>query len=134
MPSAIFSAAEAVELGKFVLDAYTLFSSPAGFVLPAGYALVTELFADDITDSLPDYFSFGFIAKSGSDVVVAIRGTEGVLEWIGDFEFVPTPFPYYAAGETERGFTHFYSTLRTGKTSAAPAPSTPSVRWWPAAR
>jgi predicted lipase len=116
MPPSTFSVPEAVQLGQFVLAAYDLYDAndPANFVPPAGYRLVSKIYADDLTDNLPDYKVFGFIAQSGSDVVVAIRGTENVLEWLGDVLFIPVSFPYVNAGKTEQGFTNFYSTLRTG--------------------
>jgi predicted lipase len=111
-----------VELGKFVLAAYDLFAAndPPDFVPPAGYQLLSKIYADDLTDNLPDYKVFGFIAQSGSDVVVAIRGTEGVFEWLMDVHFVPIPFPYVAGGRTEQGFTNFYSTMRVGPDVSKP--------------
>lgn len=121
MPSAPFSPDQAIELGGFVLAAYKQFLDPASFVLPAGYSLVTTIYADDITDGDPTYFKFGFIARSGSDVVVAIRGTEGILEWIRDIEFRPVPFAAYpAAGSVEHGFLDFYESFHTGPSSASP--------------
>src|SRR5262249_19562759 len=95
-------------------------NDPVNFTPPAGYTLVSKVYADDITDGLPDFKVFGFIARSGSDAVVAIRGTEGVLEWIMDSLFVPVPFPYLPAGRTEQGFTGFYSTFRTGPDNTQP--------------
>lgn len=122
MPSATFSVPEAVELGKFLLAAYDLSNTndPPDFVPPASYQLVSKIYADDLTDNLPDYKVFGFIAQSGSDIVVAIRGTEGVLEWIMDSMFAAVSFPFVDAGRAEQGFTNFYSTLRTGPSVAQP--------------
>jgi predicted lipase len=122
MPLATFSISEALQLGQFVLAAYDLFTAgdPAVFTPPGGYTLVTKIYADDITDGVPDYKVFGFIARSGPDVIVAIRGTEGVFEWIMDFLFIPVLFPYVNAGRTERGFTNFYSSFHTGADSSTP--------------
>ena len=124
MPSAPFSTTQAVELGKFVLSAYDLFSNPdpdAVPGLPAGYALVAKIYADDITTGVvSDFKVFGFIARSGGDVVVAIRGTEDVFEWIADVEFRLVDFPFVKAGRTEHGFTSFYSSLRTGPSNGQP--------------
>ena len=56
MPASIFSVTEAVELGRFVLAAYDLFAAndPPQFALPNGYTLVSKVYADDLTDGLPD--------------------------------------------------------------------------------
>lgn len=112
MPSAIFSVAEALRLGQFVLAAYDLYTKgdPKDFAPPAGYKLVAKIYADEITVEATDYRVFGYVAQSRSDVVVAIRGTENIMEWIRDFEFALTKFPY-ADGRTEEGFTDFYTSM-----------------------
>jgi predicted lipase len=126
MPSPIFDIQAALQLGQFVQAAYELFSAgdPPDFIPPAGYTLVTKVYADDITDDVPDFRVFGYIARSASpnsDVIVAIRGTEGVLEWIRNFEFVQVPFPFVSsAGKTEQGFTGFYSTFHAGPDNTTP--------------
>jgi predicted lipase len=117
MPSAVFDPAEAVQLGQLVLAAYDLYSSGAAApVLPPGYTLVSNIYADDITDNDPAYKVFGFIARKGPEVVVAVRGTEGILEWIRNFDLELVRFPYATAGKTEQGFNGFYATFRTGNT------------------
>lgn len=124
LPSEAFSVDLAITLGGFVSAAYDLFDhgDPANFAPPVGYTLITKLYANDITTDQPNVVPFGFVAQSpiGNDIVVAIRGTDGVLEWLRDFEFGQVsqdPF----AGKIEDGFRDFYLSLRTG--SAADAPS-----------
>jgi predicted lipase len=92
--------------------------------------VVTTIYANDLaTDMNPsrvdDEVSIGLICqvnKSG-DVVIAIRGTEGILEWVHDAEFLQVPCPFLVgAGHTEDGFTDMYESLRTGA-----APDSPTV-------
>ncbi len=122
MPSPPFSLADALQLGQFVQAAYELFATgdPPDFAPPQGCSLVSKVYADDITDGLPDLKVFGFIARSDTDAVVAIRGTEGVFEWIKDVFFVLVPFPFLDAGRTEQGFTDFYSSFHTGPDNTQP--------------
>jgi hypothetical protein len=90
----------AVKLGHFVQDAYTLRGTPnpAAFVLKeSGYSIVNILYADDLFDNLPGYVTFGFIAQSTVapyDIVIAIRGTEGIFEWMDNAVFVLESCPY----------------------------------------
>lgn len=108
-----FDLALALKLGDFVSKAYDYSRNPAVLpALPGGYNFVHELYANDFTIALEDFRIFGFIAQSADDVVVAIRGTEGVFEWIGDFEFgLTTAHDAAWAGSTEQGFTNFYRSL-----------------------
>lgn len=56
---------------------------------------------------------FGFLAESKASpgtFVVIIRGTDGVLEWIEDAEFLLTP--YARGGNVEAGFWRVYKTMR----------------------
>ncbi|MGA2031993.1 MAG: lipase family protein [Thermoguttaceae bacterium] len=117
----MFSVPQALQLGQFVLAAYDLFaeSDPSTFVPPAGYSLVSKVYADDVTDDTAAFKVFGFIAQRGADVVVAIRGTEGVLEWIRDFEFALVRLPFVNAGMVEQGFDRFYSSFRSGPNNDA---------------
>lgn len=122
MSSDVFSIPQAVQLGQFILAAYDLFAQgdPGTFAPPAGYNLVSKVYADDITDDSSDFKVFGFIARSNNDVVVAIRGTEGVLEWIGDFELALGRFPFANAGNVEQGFNGFYSSFHTAPNNTSP--------------
>jgi hypothetical protein len=47
--------------------------------------------------------SLGFILQAPNhDPVIAIRGTEGIREWIHDFEFVDTKCPFLPGGQAKR--------------------------------
>lgn len=122
MPSLPYSTALAVQLGKLVLSAYDLYdqNDPAGFAPPPGYTLLSKVYADDITDDSADYEVFGFVARCGGEVVVAIRGTDGWLNWVSNVEFALVPCAMAGAGRTEAGFTDLYATFRTGPSDAAP--------------
>ncbi len=74
----------------------------------AAYEVVTTIYANDLaTDMQParsnNVVSIGLIfqAPATGDVVIALRGTEGVLEWIQDAKFLAVPCPFLpAAGNT----------------------------------
>jgi len=94
------------------------------------YVVITTVYANDLaTDMRPERgssrVSIGLILQDAAtgDAVVAIRGTEGILEWIQDARFLPIPCPILASGGlTEDGFTSMYSSF-----TVDPAPSSPSV-------
>jgi len=137
MPSTqpTFDVEEAIGFGQLVNAAYATspgdLTNRAGEALSAGgvdYTVVTTIYANDLaTDMNPgrvdDDVSIGLICqdeKTG-DVAIAIRGTEGMLEWMHDAEFLQVPCPFLAgAGHTEDGFTDMYVSLRTGAASVAP--------------
>ena len=107
-------------------------SNAAGQTVTAGaakYDVVTSIFANDLsTDMNPkrdeNRVSIGLVlqASAGGDVVVAIRGTEGIQEWIHDAEFQLVKCPFLAgAGQTEDGFTAMYSSLTTGLADGSPS-------------
>lgn len=65
--------------------------------------------------------SFGFAAQDAAgNAVVAIRGTEGIKEWIQDAKFLAVKCPFLAgAGLTEDGFTAVYQSLRMTQDSGS---------------
>jgi hypothetical protein len=103
-------------------------ANAAGQTIPAmydpnniGYKVVTTIYGNDLaTDMNPgrgnQIVSFGFILKApNNDVVITIRGTEGIWEWIHDADFFTVRCPFLAgAGSTEDGFTAIYNSLRVG--------------------
>jgi hypothetical protein len=129
-----FDVTTAIQFGQLVNATYATLpgdlTNAAGEALSAGgvdYTVVTTIYANDLaTDMNParanDEVSIGLIcqAKTG-DVAIAIRGTEGILEWIHDAEFLQVPCPFLAgAGHTEDGFTAMYESLRTAAQPGSP--------------
>ena len=92
------------------------------------YQVVTSIFGNDLaTDMNPDRgkarVSIGLVlqAATAGDVVVAVRGTEGIQEWIHDAQFLMVPCPFMASGgHTEDGFTAMYLSMTTGSTPGSP--------------
>ena len=86
------------------------------------YVVITTFYGNDLaTDINPgralDIVSFGFVAQDpGGNVVVAIRGTDGIKEWVQDAKFLAVKCPFLAgAGLTEDGFTAVYESLRVAQ-------------------
>jgi predicted lipase len=106
-------------------------TNAAGNAVSAGgtnYTVVTTIYANDLaTDINPsrgdDEVSIGLICQDqAGNVVIAIRGTDGILEWIHDAEFLQVPCPFLVgAGHTEDGFTAMYESLRTGAAANSPS-------------
>src|ERR1700722_7433457 len=126
----------AIKLGQLLNTTYDTqpsdLTNQAGQKISVGgtdYTVVTTIYANDLsTDIDPsrsdDEVSIGLICQDQTgDVAIAIRGTEGTLEWIHDAEFLAVPCPFLTgAGHTEDGFTAMYESLRT-----AVAPNSPPV-------
>lgn len=128
--------AQAIHFGQLVNETYAIapdvLKNSAGKVVSAGgtdYTVVTTIYANDLaTDMNPDRasdeVSIGLIlqANGAGDVVIAIRGTEGILEWVHDANFLLVDCPFLVgAGQTEDGFTEMYGSLRTDTTPNAPS-------------
>lgn len=126
---------KAIEFAELVNAAYDILPgnlvNSAGNKVTAGgrtYTVVTTIYAFDLsTDMNPgrgaDQVSIGLICQADGtgDVAIAIRGTEGILEWIHDAEFNLVTCPFLAgAGQTEDGFTAMYTSLRTDVALGAP--------------
>jgi hypothetical protein len=126
----------AIGFAQLVNAAYAVppgdLTNSAGKVINAGgiaYTVVTTIYANDLaTDMNPDrtldQVSIGLILQAAGtgDVVIAIRGTQGILEWIHDAEFGMVPCPFLAgAGRTEDGFTAMYESLQTGTSAGSPS-------------
>lgn len=124
---------KAIEHALLVQKAYDILpgnlADQAGKKLDVGegYTVVASIYANDLaTDFDPargsDTVSIGLICQADGtgEVVVALRGTEGILEWVHDAEFGWVPCPILpGSGFTEDGFTAMYRSFRVG---GAPGP------------
>src|SRR5271155_1587749 len=130
----------AIQYAQLVNTAYAIptndLTNSAGQVKQSNYGgavvsydVVTTIYANDLsTDMNPhrddDIVSIGLIlqAQGAGDVVIAIRGTEGILEWIHDAEFLAVRCPFLAgAGSTEDGFTAMYNSFGIGVAAGSPS-------------
>jgi len=86
----------------------------------AGYTFLQTIYGDDLaTDADPHIgvvVTFGFLAVSATgELVASIRGTDSILEWLDDANFLMVPNPIAGSrGATEDGFTAVYKSLRIG--------------------
>ena len=128
---------QAILYAQLVNEAYAVdpanLANSAGQIKAVGataatYEVVSTIYANDLaTDMHPERgnsrVSMGLIlqATAGGDVVIAVRGTEGVHEWIHDAQFLPVNCPFMPpAGNTEDGFTSMYLSMKTGVDAASP--------------
>lgn len=112
------------------LDGLPVVTSTGAPVIPGeSYKVIKTIYANDLaTDispnkSLQGFVTIGIVAQNvavDADVFIAIRGTEGIWEWIQDAKFLPRTFPAVSgSGLTEDGFTDMYLSF-----SLTPSPST----------
>jgi pimeloyl-ACP methyl ester carboxylesterase len=108
----------ALNLGQFVYAAENPSANPFAYNIPFGYQLVNTIYGNDLaTDINPvkDIVPFGFVAKApapANDLVVAIRGTASIWEWIQDARYNKVTCPFaQGAGQTEDGFTDVYMSM-----------------------
>jgi hypothetical protein len=93
----------------------------------AGYTFLQTIYGDDLaTDIDPhvgDVVTFGFLAVSAAkELVAVIRGTDTILEWLHDAEYLMVPCPITGSqGLSEDGFTAVYRSLRIGQANGTPA-------------
>jgi Lipase (class 3) len=131
---------KAILYGQLVNAAYAVstsdLSNKAGSTISAGLAsnktnfeVVTSIYANDLaTDLLPSRgtkrVSIGLVFRAAAtgEAVIAIRGTEGILEWVEDASFLTVKCPFLAnGGQTEDGFTAMYNSLAAVPTAGSPS-------------
>ncbi len=119
----------AIQFGQLVAAAYAVapgdLGQAAGGTIPASfdpygknYSIITTIYSNDLaTDMNPDrnkdIVSFGYVVQDkNGNVVIVIRGTAGIWEWVHDVEFLYVPCPVTSgAGSTDDGFTAIYKAL-----------------------
>lgn len=112
--------------GKFVQAAYEMFKHPGGDPLrpepvgvPEGYEVGAWIHMSDfiLNFNKPEFYGIVAHEISNPDArIIAIRGTEGALEWIDDAMAIPKRFGQVpSAGRVACGFDRIYKSLRVVK-------------------
>jgi hypothetical protein len=115
---------EAVAYGRFVEGAYAMFlrdptnlrPTPQAGDVPAGYEFVAWIHMSDfsIDETVPKFY--GFVARDVAtrrNFILAIRGTEGAIEWLDDAACYLVPFTQVPhAGRVAHGFDRVYSSMK----------------------
>lgn len=97
----------------------------AGQTMPIGapgnqvnYKVVATVYGNDLVTpknavAANQFVSFGLVLQDPTgSVVIAIRGTEGIIEWLQDADFPQIACPVVpGSGKTEQGFTDVYMSL-----------------------
>jgi len=126
----------AFQLGALIQDAYAGFKAGLSDYKGQqyhGYTVIQTIYANNLAtdlsvkfDPLVDIVPMGFVAyntATPSAVVIVMRGTEGIWQWIQDAKILPIPFSAIpGTGLTEDGFTDMYMSLRI-----APDPNSPRL-------
>src|SRR5271166_3903148 len=125
---------EAVEFGLLAMYAEDMYTAAVGSLSPpadpriaaSGWDIVGYLTAQDAlipSRSAPPQtlgidrtrrVFFGFLARAQSDptsFVAVVRGTEGLIEWLIDAQFLLIPHPRHAGVQVEQGFWNIYQTM-----------------------
>ena len=115
---------EAVFYGRFIQAAYAMFKRDPGNLkpepqpgdIPDPYEFVAWIHMSDFFFGRTAPKFYGFVARNkntGQDFLLAIRGTEGLMEWWDDAAAYLVPFAQVPhAGRVAHGFDRIYSTLR----------------------
>jgi len=128
---------KSIQYAQLVNAAYNQFESKP-FPTP-GFDVLATIFANDLaTDRNPargrSRVTIGLIlqAQGSGDAFVAIRGTEGIKEWVQDVQFGDTTFRRVpGSGHTEDGFTAMYESMTIVDQRGAPhvVDALPGIAW-----
>ena len=110
--------------GQFVQAAYAMYGAkdqpdplrPAPLDIPAGYELGAWINMSDFLLTVETVRFYGVVCHRLDDEnsrIIAIRGTEGSLEWVDDASAVLVPFqPVPGNGRVAYGFDKIYRTMQ----------------------
>jgi Lipase (class 3) len=125
---------KALFYGRFVQAAYTMFNNPQGpdplrpepAGIPSGYELGAWIHMSDFVLDVVQPKFYGIVVHEVSNPdsrIIAIRGTEGAIEWLDDAAAILVPFRETpSAGRVAYGFDKIYSTMKVVK-RPLPAPA-----------
>lgn len=133
---------QATEIGQLVVYAMDQHSADPGNLTPTpdpriatdGWTLLGYLTGVDClwrhgqTVTFGQPTCYGFLAQSIADptqFAAPIRGTDGLLEWVDDGEFVSVPHP--AGGRVEYGFFSIYQSLTYRPLVGTPTRAAPDI-------
>ena len=114
---------QAAQYGQFVAAAYDMYAvnnddlRPAPKNIPLGWELSAWINMSDFLFQIRDPKFYGIVVHETANPdnrIIAIRGTEGILEWIDDAaSIVMVPFRQVpSAGRVAFGFDNIYSTMK----------------------
>jgi triacylglycerol lipase len=114
---------QAAQYGQFVAAAYDMYAvnnddlRPAPKSIPPGWELSAWINMSDFLFQIRDPKFYGIVVHETANPdnrIIAIRGTEGILEWIDDAaSIVMVPFRQVpSAGRVAFGFDNIYSTMK----------------------
>lgn len=114
-----FSPQVAAGFAQFIDYAYDMVSTPVGTKpptpsgFPSNFTILAYAQAQDDFWGYDNPAYYGFVAQSTAtnQIIVAIRGTVFIVEWLIDFEIGMTPFVIPGSGSVEDGFYSVFSTL-----------------------
>lgn len=117
----------ALVCGQMVIAAYAMYAKPQGTDplrpepagIPAGYELSAWIHMSDFVLNAEEVKFYGIVVHETANPdsrIIAIRGTEGAVEWLDDAAAIPVPFRQVpSAGRVACGFDKIYSTLKVIK-------------------
>jgi hypothetical protein len=128
---------KAMLYGQVILAAYGMYAKPQGpdplkpepAGIPAGYELGAWIHMSDFIFNAEELKFYGIVVHEVANPdsrIVAIRGTEGAVEWVDDAAAIPVPFRQVpSAGRVACGFDKIYSTIKVIKRRLPKSPAVP---------